>query len=299
MYDHVLVPTDGSDHANRAAEHGRLLARAFDATVHLLIVVNLDAAAGPFSAGGVDEEYVDRLTDEGRDRLARVEPELDDVGTVRSSVRTGQPAGEIVDYIEEHEIDLVAMGTRGRTGLTRYLTGSVARRVLRLAPVPVLTVGAAAAAANSESYDEILVPTDGSDCATAALSHALAIADRFESRLHAVSVVDLGDLATGTEVSVPPTLVSAVEESATAATESVEVAAREAGVDVVTAVRSGRPAATLLEYATEQDVDLVCMGTHGRTGLDRLLLGSTAEAVVPRADAPVLTVPAGDRGEDS
>lgn len=296
MYNHVLVPTDGSDHAARAAEHGRVIARAFDATVHLLTVADIDAAAGPFSAGGVDEAYVERLTDRAQETLDAVEPVFDGVETVRSSVKTGRPADEILAYVEDNDIDLIAMGTRGRTGLARYLTGSVARRVLRLAPVPVLTVRSDAAEP-SESYDEILVPTDGSDCATAALAHALAVADRFESRVHAVTVVDIGDLATGTEVAVPQSLRTQLTESATDATESVESAAREAGVDAVTQVRSGRTARELLSYVTEADIDLVCMGTRGRTGLDRLLIGSTTEAVVPRADAPVLSVSTDDRDE--
>lgn len=298
MYDHVLVPTDGSAHANRAAEHARLLARAFDATVHLLTVVDLDSAAGPFSAGGVDDEYVGRLTDRARETLDGVEPVLDGVETVQSSVVTGRPADEILASVEDNDIDLIAMGTRGRTGLARYLTGSVARRVLRLAPVPVLTARSATPEP-SESYDEILVPTDGSDCAAAAFPHALAIADRFESRVHAVSVVDIGALATGTEISVPQSFRTQLTELATEATETVESAAREAGVDAVTEVRSGRTSRELLAYVTEADIDLVCMGTHGRTGLDRLLIGSTAEAVVPRADAPVITVSAGDRSEGS
>jgi len=288
MYDHILVPTDGSDHASRAADHGAMLAEAFDATLHLLTVVDIEAAAGPFSAGGVDQSYVEDRTAAEREALSDLAASLEGSGAVETTVATGNPAGEILDYVDDHGVDLVVMGTHGRSGLRRYLTGSVAERVLRLSPVPVLTMRA-----NDEStsgYEDILVPTDGSERAGAALAHALALADAFDGTLHAVSVVNVGDIATGAEVSVPAGLLDELESRATEATQAIASEAETAGVDAVTAVSTGRPKHDLLEYVAANDIDLVCMGTHGRTGLDRVLLGSTAEALVRQADTPVLTV---------
>ncbi|MBX0303792.1 universal stress protein [Haloarcula salinisoli] len=288
MYDHILVPTDGSDHADRAAGHAALLADAFDATVHLLTVVDIETAAGPFSAGGVDDDYVEQRTASERDALAERAARVD--GDVETAVTTGQPSEGILEYVREHEVDLVVMGTHGRSGLRRYLTGSVAERVLRLSPVPVLTVRATEASEVGDGYGDILVPTDGSGRATAAVAHAVAVADAFGGTVHAVSVVNVGDIATGAEVSVPAGLLEELEAAATDATEAIATEAAAAGVEAVTEVRTGRPKHDLLEYVADHDVDLVVMGTHGRTGLDRVLLGSTAEALVRRAEVPVLTV---------
>ena len=290
MYDHILVPTDGSDHAERAAEHAALLAEAFDATLHLLTVVDIEAAAGPFSAGGVDEAYVERRSAAEREALAELADSLDGAVAVETEVVTGQPAEGILDYVTDHEADLVVMGTHGRSGLRRYLTGSVAERVLRLSPVPVLTVRATAESSVGAGYEDILVPTDGSERSDAAVTHAVDVAAAFGSTLHAVSVVNVGDIGTGAEVSVPGELLDELEAGATEATDAVADEARAAGIEAVTAVRTGRPKRDLLEYIETHDIDLVCMGTHGRTGLDRVLLGSTAEALVRQSDVPVLTV---------
>src|SRR6056297_3084298 len=98
MYDHILVPTDGSDHAERAADHAALLAEAFDATVHLLTVVDIEAAAGPFSAGGVDDDYVEHRTANQREALAERRDELPESIGVETAVVTDTPAEGILDY---------------------------------------------------------------------------------------------------------------------------------------------------------------------------------------------------------
>jgi len=290
MYDHILVPTDGSEHADRAADHATLLAEAFDATVHLLRIVDIEAVAGPFSAGGVDDDYVEQRTVDEREALAEQQAKLAESVQVEATVATGNPAEEILEHVRETDIDLVVMGTHGRRGLRRYLTGSVAERVLRLSPVPVLTVRAAEASAVGSGYGDILVPTDGSERAAAAVAHALAVADAYGGTVHAVNVVNVGDVATGAEAGVPAEFLEELEAAGADATEAVADEARAAGVSVVTEVLTGRPKHELLAYIEDHDIDLAVMGTHGRTGLDRVLLGSTAEALVRRAEVPVLTV---------
>jgi len=293
MYDQILVPTDGSEHAQRATEHGAVVANAFDATLHLLSVVDVSAAAGPFSAGGVEESYVEQLTDASESELAEIEAGIERVDAVETAVISGRPSAGILEYVDDNDIDLVCMGTHGRRGLRRFLTGSVTERVVRLSPVPVLTVRATAASEPGEGYDDILVPTDGSDCAGAAVAHAIALADRFDSRLHAVSVIDTASLATGTEMGIPPGLLEELERNAAGAIRAVEDDAEAAGIDCVGVVDTGGVRRTLLDYADDNDIDLVCLGTHGRSGLDRVLVGSTAESLVRRADAPVVTVSQG------
>lgn len=133
-------------------------------------------------------------------------------------------------------------------------------------------------------YDEILIPTDGSDGVRKAIRHALALADTTGARLHALSVVE--------EHPTFPGILSGddLEARATEAVDDVVEMAERAGVEVVRDVRTGHPDEAILAYADEHDVDMVVMGTHGRRGVDRVVLGSTAERVVRRAEIPVVTV---------
>jgi nucleotide-binding universal stress UspA family protein len=299
MYDTILIPTDGSEGALRAAEHGAYLARLFDADVHLLSVVDLQAAAGPFDAGGVDRAFVERLEDEGEEALDDVERAVEDAieggGTIKveRAVERGRPSETILEYVEEHGVDVVAMGTHGRTGVRRYVAGSVTERVLRLADVPVLTVRATERSRVTGDYEEILVPTDGSEAASAAVQHGLAIAQHTGARVHAVNVVDADAVAAGEEP--PAGLETALEEEGRRATEAIADRARRSGLDAVAETRTGTPAKALLAYVEESDIDLVGMGTTGRTGLNRYLLGSTTERIVRHADVPVLAVNARER----
>jgi nucleotide-binding universal stress UspA family protein len=294
MYDTILIPSDGSEHAVRAAEHGSYLGRAFGSTLHLLNVVDVQAAAGLFDAGGVDEAFVDSLVAEGDAAVDAVDDVLDDAfeesGRLHRTVVRGEPSDTILEYADDHDADLIAMGTHGRTGINRYIAGSVAERVVRLADAPVLTVRATEQSRPTGDYRDVLVPTDGSELAAAAVDHGIAIAAATDARVHVVNVVDVGSvgLAPGalSRSEVHEQLVAQGEE----ATENVAARARDADVDVVTEVREGTPAAALCEYADDHGVDLIAMGTAGRTGLDRYLLGSTTEQVIRRARVPVLAV---------
>jgi nucleotide-binding universal stress UspA family protein len=180
------------------------------------------------------------------------------------------------------------MGTHGRTGIDRYIAGSVTERVLRRAAVPVLAVRPAER--HVESYDELLVPTDGSGPADAAVDHGLAVAERFDARVHALTVVDTGETWASPEFVTPGELIEQLEAEGRAGIEAVVERARGRGLTAVTAVRKGLAAEQLLAYAEDNGIDMVAMGTAGRTGLGRYLLGSTTERVIRHAAMPVLAV---------
>jgi nucleotide-binding universal stress UspA family protein len=133
MYNDILVPTDGSQGANAALEHGIEIASKWDATLHTLYVVDTRLArTGPL---------LETLRDEGRGAVRDVQVTGTQAGlTVVTEIAEGNPHEEILDYVSEHGIDMVIMGTHGRTGIDRVVMGSVAERVVRRSPVPVLTV---------------------------------------------------------------------------------------------------------------------------------------------------------------
>lgn len=294
MYDTILVPTDGSDHAHTAAAQASTLAAAFDAQVHVLGVVDVDAAAGPINAGGVDEAYVDRLREDARESIEGTADQI--AGEWTTAIREGRPTDEIVEYVREQDVDLVCMGTHGRTGVRRFVAGSVTEDVLRRSPVPVLTARAVEGV-TAGGYDDVLLPTDGSERAGAALAHCQAIASAFDATVHVLTVVDVGAINASTDYAVSGEVLERLRESGSETVESTARRLGDGGVDTVTAVREGYPASDILEYTEELGIDLVTMATAGQTGLSRFLLGSTTERVVRHAEVPVVAVNARDQDE--
>ena len=135
-------------------------------------------------------------------------------------------------------------------------------------------------------FDTVVVATDGSESVKRAVDVAFDLADRFDADVHALSVVDASEVDASPE-QLRDELRTALETTADAAIATVE---ERADQKLTTAVREGRPAAEICEYAREIDADLIVTGTRGRHGENRLLLGSVAERVVRTAPMPVLTV---------
>ncbi|WP_161569878.1 universal stress protein [Salinigranum halophilum] len=300
MYDEVLIPTDGSESAERAAQYATVLAAAYDSTVHVLSVVDErdydgvereGADAGKTAAEQQANEAVDAVA-------ALVSRERAGGDRVTTRVTVGVPSEAILAYVDEAGIDLVVMGTHGRTGVERFLIGSVAERVVRHADVPVLTVRAADRLPSWEPIERLLVPTDGSEASFAALSHAFDIAARFDALVEGLAVVDeRSKTSVYTVETALEEVVGGLEATAQNATEHLAGRAREHGVDVETSVVDGIPSRTICAHAETSGADLVVLASHGRTGLAHYLLGSVAERVVRNATVPVLTVPAPVRDE--
>jgi len=160
MFNRILVPTDFSPPSDAALEYARAVATRFGASLHLLHVVD-----DPYRAIYTAEVYVpevEGLRDEAlADAMARVKDRLQssDSRELRATADAviGTPAWAIVEYAGGHDIDLIVMGTHGRGGMAHLLMGSVAERVVRTAPCPVLTVREAPAAAKAKTTDEVAV----------------------------------------------------------------------------------------------------------------------------------------------
>lgn len=138
-------------------------------------------------------------------------------------------------------------------------------------------------------YDRILVPTNGSD-QQAVVSHALNLAELADATVHALYVVDEKALNYQPSESGRKETRSVRQEEGEQATRSIAQAGGERGIEVVTAIEEGSPAETIVGYADEEDADMVVMGTQGRSGIDRYVLGSVTEQVVRKSEVPVMTV---------
>jgi nucleotide-binding universal stress UspA family protein len=152
-------------------------------------------------------------------------------------------------------------------------------------------------------YDTILVPTDGSDTAENAVEHALDLAERYGAEVHALYVVDVDAMSLSLGAEQVDRLqqgnfdeMEEVKAKAEAATGHVADRARERDLETVEHVAGGQPHTVVAEYAEDRGVDLVVMGSHGRSGVRRALLGSVTERVLRETHVPVLVVDV--RGED-
>jgi nucleotide-binding universal stress UspA family protein len=140
MYDSILIPTDGGEDAQMAAEHGIGLAAAFDATVHALYVVDLPGSPRTIYLDANEDEMRERYEEYGRDVTGNVADVAADRGVeCVTAIRSGAVHEEIVEYADEHEVDAIVMGT-GYKGKLGGLLGSVAEKVVRTAEVPVTTI---------------------------------------------------------------------------------------------------------------------------------------------------------------
>jgi len=286
VFEEILFPTDGSDGAAFAFEHVLHLAARHDATVHVLNVADT-TQDGLLEIRGDD---VDALEREG-DRIVREAAEQADEQGVETvtEVARGEPYHEIVDYAERHGLELIVMPTHGRRGLERFLLGSTSERVVRRADVPVLTMRPDDDVTISHPYQDVLVPTDGSDCANQALAIGVDVADAEDAALHLLSVIAITALGADAR---PDIRMEMLEESAHELLDEAAAFADDAGVDAAsTAVEYGPSIhRAILTYIDDHDIDLVVVGTHGRTGFDRYVLGSVTEYLVRTSPIPVLTV---------
>lgn len=282
MYDDVLIPTDGSEGTEEAIAHGLALADRYEATVHALSVVERNVLKELDAEVSLPESVRESRTEAAHQATADVRAQAADHDVaVTEAIREGPPAREIVSYADEHA-DLIAMGTHGRTGLGQYLLGSVTTSVVRTASVPVLT-DRLTDPPRSTSYTDILIATDGTAGSTGAIEHAIALARRYEATLHALYVVD-------TKRGRSTLVQNALEQNGEQAVSTVTTAAESEGVSSVERVVAGVPHEEIRSATEEFDVDLLVLGTHGRSGVDRLVLGSVAERLIRTAEIPVLTV---------
>lgn len=140
-FKRILIATDGSENAEKAASYGMNLAKTACAEVHALYVISTQQAVITRTVKGWSEGLEEYLTDKGRAAICDVEKMGEEAGVkVKSVFLKGIPADEILEYAHENNIDLIVMGTHGLTGIKKFLIGSVAEKVVRHSKVPVMVI---------------------------------------------------------------------------------------------------------------------------------------------------------------
>jgi len=292
--DSILFPTDFSDVAEGAFAHAAHLALRYHATIHVFNVVSPEDGDGsnpmdflpvePASGADTDDTAVQHV------EVQTATQERGTVPVVYTQTDSTSPSEAIINYAQNQSVDLVVMGTHGRRGMDRLLSGSVSEEVVRGAPCPVFTVLASEEENHVPTISRVLAPVDLSDQSEMVLDHAAALADAYAAPLDLLHVVEEAAYpsAYGLDPLTPD--LPSVQDRAREALETLaaELDLRTDPVNVH--VMAGNAARDIVEFADDNEADLIVMATHGRSGLERFLIGSVAEKVVRRAPCPVFTL---------
>lgn len=290
----IVYATDFSTCSENAFPIAVGLAARYGAELHMLhaIVLHADDPHDPAHHFPEPDELYQRMrrTAEASMASAAEGGEMPEVSIVRAQVRGISPAPVILEYAEEQGADLIVMGTHGRRGLRHLLLGSVAEEVVRLAECAVLTVREDAAT-DADGFRQILVPMDYSQSSEAALRYAREIGSVEGAKLHLLHVLEVGTYP-DFYFPVQASQMFDMPELKKKAVENLQQRLERdgGGIEAEVQVELGHPAQNIVEYAERLGIDLIVIASHGRTGLERALLGSVAEGVVRRSKTPVLIV---------
>jgi nucleotide-binding universal stress UspA family protein len=273
----VLICTDGSPDSEGAITAALDLAKTMGSKIFLLEVIYFmtgyelqspDTLTPPV----VNLELMEAQEKAVKERLEAWKAKATEMGVIlEPRTRTSSSAYEgILEEAEELQPDLVIMGRHGYTGLTRLLMGSVTARVIGHSDCHVLVVPQGGAL----SFARLLVASDGSPYSEAAWAEALTLAKAMGSALVAVSVA-------ASDSDIP---------AATKVVRTLELEAEKEGISLDTMIPMGRPDEGIIKAAEFKQASLIVVGSHGRTGLKRLLMGSVAERVIGQASCGVLVV---------
>jgi nucleotide-binding universal stress UspA family protein len=283
----TLFATDGSQEAMAAARLLAALPLEVDDTMTVLTVVP------PEEKRDAGEPLAERHSLDGEAVVASAREILCySAATLRSEVRHGSAAQEILRAAMEHSTDLLVVGACGLSSTARFLLGSVAERVARHASCSVLVVRPLSAVPR-----EVILGVDDSPCSARAAEWLRRFPLPPEGEVRLVAVLPLLDSWLRSHVTVGPPLAEQVttlaereRDEAQRRLHSLAASFIAEGKRAVTEVRSGDPALALLQVAEEERADLIVVGSHGQSAIERFLLGSVSEKVLRHAHCSVLIV---------
>ena len=297
MYTKILIPLDGSRTAERVLPFARVLAGTLKIPIELLEVVDVSAVSAHIAADKA--RYLDALIAEGerasREHLKEVAAEFPGI-KVSCSVERGDPADAIIARAAADKGTLIAMATHGRSGVTRWMMGSVAEKVLRGSESPMFLVRADedVTADGGARIKSIVVPLDGSELAESVLPTVVEVANSMALEVVLCRAYELAASAYyGREDYLPnydDMLRELKAEVESYLTKKVELLKRAGLAKVSSVALEGNGADEIVRYSREHPDALVAMCTHGRSGVRRWVLGSVTEKVVRHSGDPVLVV---------
>lgn len=317
MFQHILVPLDGSERAEDALPVAARIARATGGSLHLLQVVSFPIDYGGWSMVPLmTEGFIESETASATSYLQIIATRAELQGVrVTTEVEYGIPTQSILAVAGRNDIDLIVMCSHGRTGFTRWMLGSVAYTLAHESTVPVLILREQFLKAHLLESDgshplRVLVPLDGSSLSEAALSPAIhlveALAEPHQGILHLTKVIEpIAMYAKGGFASdMDEEMLYAARKYMAKVIEDVQVAEPKSTLslnysvelesDVAhTLVKLAEGSDTVREKRNTEDIehyDLIAMSTHGRNGLQRWVMGSVTDRVLNSTQLPMLIV---------
>lgn len=278
-YRKILVAYDGSGSSKNALSLASHLAREEKSWIKVVAVV--PAYEGDLELIGV-ENIKDAITGPGRQLLTDA-MEIAEAEKIHilTDLEQGEPYEKIVHVADEENCDLIVLGRKGRHPLERELMGAVTARVIGHTHKDVLVVPEQC---KELKWGSIMLATDGSKYSASSMNKALDLARDHGSTLTLVSVIYSNDEF----MALAPQMANQLIADAKKMLEQAAAEAADAGVTVETVVREGEPHEAITKLAAESGTNLIIMGSHGRKGVTRLLMGSVTERVIGYSPCPVL-----------
>ena len=296
MFTRLLIPLDGSKTAEQIVPYARFFARRLKLPVELLAVVDVAGLLTSVERARQLDKLIQDATREGENYLGEVVNRFTG-SRVKRTVEQGTAADVIIDKAAADKTTLIAMTTHGRSGLNRWLLGSVAEKVLRATTNPLLLVRASpeGKAQGEASLNAIVVPLDGSNLAESVLPIVAKIAKkigleiflfRAYSNPYSPFVSGGGHYAVNLDE-----LLASVRDEARNYLEAKMAELRKQGVEQISyLLQEGNAANELVAMASDTSESLIVMCSHGRSGVKRWMLGSVTESVVRHSNNPVLVL---------
>lgn len=292
MYRQILVPLDGSKTAENVLPYARFLTANLKIPAQLISVVETPVSADAEKALYLDS-LIERAVATSQEYLSRVAKTFVGVN-VTVTVEKGNPEEIILARAEADQKILIAMATHGRSGMSRWLLGSIAEKIVHEAKNPVFLVRAKdnANTGARATLNSIIVPLDGSKLAESILPTVIELATAMKLKVVLLQTFSLKQIIYSYENYLPDSaeLQRVSKSGATRYLESKEQQLKSAGLDVLSVVSEGEAAETIIELAKGSPDSLIAMCTHGRSGVRRWILGSITEKVVRHAEDPVLAI---------
>jgi nucleotide-binding universal stress UspA family protein len=280
IYRKILVAIDGSKTSMNALREFINFSRADNPDITIISVI-------PHYDGDLNALWVDNIGSAVKKQcdmaLSDALNIAKDAGvSVRAVCEEGEIHERIVELADAENYDLIVMGKEGMSLIGKALVGSVTARVIGYSRQDVLVIPNGA----KVSWNNLLIATDGSVYSEAAAMKAIEIAKQYHSQVKALSVVDVTVEFMIRAQEVYKSLVQKAQDI----TNSIKTLASSMGISVEPIVRDGEIYKTIIDVAKEYQTDMIVMGSLGKTGMKRLLMGSTAERVLGHASFPVLIV---------
>ncbi len=298
MFDPILVPLDGSLLAECALPHAVAIARAFDAKIVLLRVLDKNQASEKAQLFDLVNWQINKTG--AKLYLDKTNARLQKAGLrIETSVLEGLVAESITEFSQSQGMKLIVLSSHGRSGLSQWGIGSVTQKIIFSAPTSVLIIRAHQPASGElieGSYKQIMVPLDGSLRAENVLPMVTLLARFHKSRIHVVHVVKTPEMARQVplareDVELSERIVSRNREEAIRYLDQVRLHSPLDGIDVQThLLTSDNAAATLHELAEKECIDMVALSAHGYSGYNQWPYGGMVNNFVLYSKVPLLIV---------